>query len=67
MGVLRGQQMTLKNLYNILFTEYPKIGFSPAIVTMACLVAFGAMVVYGGVTLGKAYFAHTPAVETGHS
>jgi hypothetical protein len=60
--------MTVKQLYNILFTEYGgHLGFGPAIVTIAVCLAVCGTVLYGGVMLGKAVFAHTPAVETGHS
>jgi len=60
--------MKVRELYNILFTEYPgHLGFAPAVVTLAlCIMVCGA-VVYGGITIGKAAFAHTPTVETGHS
>lgn len=60
--------MKLRQLYDILFTEYSgSLGFAPAVITMAVCVALGASVVYGGVLLGKAAFAHAPTVETGHS
>lgn len=60
--------MTRKELYNVLFTEYPgTLGFGPAVITIAVCLAVCVGVVYGGVTLGQAMFAHTPVVETGHS
>ena len=60
--------MKARELYNILFTEYDgPVGFAPAVVTLAVVVALGASVLYGGVMLGKAALAHGPAVETGHS
>jgi hypothetical protein len=34
---------------------------------MAIVVALGATIVYGGVTLSKSYFAQTSVVETGRS
>ena len=59
--------MRVKELYRILFTEYPgHIGFAPAVVTLALCLAVAGGVVYGGVVLGKA-LAHTHAAETGHS
>jgi hypothetical protein len=59
----------VKDLYSILFTEYPgHLGFGPAVITLAVTIAVCATVLYGGVTLGKAiFFAHGPAAETGHS
>jgi hypothetical protein len=60
--------MKVKALYDMLFTEYSgHLGFAPAVVTIALGLVVGGAVVYGGITLGKAAFAHTPAVETGHS
>jgi hypothetical protein len=59
--------MKARELYEIVFTEYPTIGFSPAIVAMAIVFALGAAIVYGGITLSKAYFAQTSVVETGRS
>ena len=60
--------MKAKELYNILFTEYDgPVGFAPAVITLAVCAAVAATVLYGGVLLGKAVLAHTPAVETSHS
>ena len=60
--------MKVKELYNILFTEYPgHLGFGPAVMTIAICLALCGAVLYGGVTLGKAAIAHTPAAESGHS
>jgi hypothetical protein len=59
--------MTVRQIYDSIFTEYPKIGFSPAIIVLAICAAIAATVVVGGVSLGKAYFAHTPAAEATHS
>ena len=60
--------MKVRQLYDILFTEYPgSLGFAPAVLTLAlCIIVCGA-IVYGGIELGRSAFAHTPAVETGHS
>lgn len=60
--------MTVKELQNILFAEYPgHLGFAPAVVTIAICLAVCATVAYGGFALGKAVIADTPAVETDHS
>jgi hypothetical protein len=60
--------MRVRELYNILFTEYPgHLGFAPAVLTLALGLAVAGAVVYGGVMVGKGALAHTPAVETGHS
>lgn len=57
----------MKNLYSILFTEYPgHLGFAPAVVTLALAVVVCGALIYGGVTAGKAMFTHAP-VETSHS
>jgi hypothetical protein len=57
--------MSIKSLYDRLFTEYNgPVGFAPAVVTLAVCLALCGTVVYGGVMLGKAAFAHTPAVGT---
>lgn len=62
--------MKMKALYDTLFTEYDgHVGFAPAVMTIFLgLVLCGALV-YGGIVLGEAAFAHgpTPAAETGHS
>ena len=58
----------MKRLYDILFTEYSgHLGFGPAVLTIAVSIALCAAVLYGGIVLGKAAFAHAPTVETGHS
>jgi hypothetical protein len=60
--------MKLKELYGILFTEYPgHLGFAPAVLAIAIGVGVCATVLYGGVILGKAAIAHTPATESSHS
>jgi hypothetical protein len=59
--------MTVRQIYEAIFTEYPKIGFSPAIVAIAVGAAVAASVIFGGISLGKAYFAHTPAASNTHS
>lgn len=60
--------MKARALYDILFTEYSgHLGFAPAVVTIFLGLAVCLGVVYGGITLGKAAFAHAPAVESGHS
>jgi hypothetical protein len=57
--------MTARELYDILFTEYAgPVGYAPAIATLVVCAAVAASVVYGGVMLGKAAFAHTPVIET---
>lgn len=58
--------MTFRQIYDAIFTEYPRIGFSPAIIVLALCAAIGATVVFGGISLGKAYFA-APAAQTTHS
>lgn len=58
--------MTYRQIYDAIFTEYPKIGFSPAIVVLAVCAAIGATVVIGGVSFGKAYLA-APVAQTTHS
>ena len=60
--------MKVKELYNILFTEYPgHLGFAPAVATIAICLTVCAALAYGGFTLGKAAIAATPTVETDHS
>ena len=60
--------MRLRELYTIVFTEYPgHLGFGPAVIACAIIVALGASIAYGGITLGKSVFAHTPTEEGGHS
>jgi hypothetical protein len=60
--------MKVRELYNILFTEYPgHLGFAPAVITIAIGLAVCGSLAYGGFTLGKAVIAGAPAVETGHS
>lgn len=60
--------MRVKELYNVLFTEYPgHVGFAPAVLTMFVCIAVIGSLAYGGFMLGKGVLAHTPATETGHS
>lgn len=60
--------MKVRELYDILFTEYDgSLGFAPAVMTIAVCLIVCASVIYGGIVLGQAAFAHTPTVETGHS
>ena len=60
--------MTARRLYDILFTEYDgPVGYAPAVLTIVVCVAVCASVLYGGLAIGKAVFAHTPAIEAQHS
>ncbi len=60
--------MRAREVYDVFFTENRgHIGFAPAVITLAIGVAVCASLLYGGVTLGKAAFAHAPTVETGRS
>lgn len=60
--------MRVKELYDILFTEYDgHVGYAPAVLTIVATAAVCATVIYGGVLVGKAAFAHTPTIETKHS
>jgi len=54
--------MTFKEIYNVLFTEHPKVGYSPAILTLAACAALSALLLYGGVSMGKMYFGSKPAI-----
>ena len=57
--------MKMRELYDILFTEYAgPVGYAPAVATLVACAAVCASLVYGGVLLGKAAFAHTPVIET---
>ena len=60
--------MKAKELYRILFTEYPDpVGYAPAIITLTICLAVCASLAYGGYTLGKPVFVHMFGTEAAHS
>ncbi len=64
---IRGSAMTIKQIYDKVFTEYPgHVGYAPAAVAIAVCVAIAATLAIGGYHVGREAIA-TLGVEAGNS